>query len=453
MVAERLGGLPVTPIDYDGVPRVTYSDPEVASVGITSATAAERGIETTEFTYDLAGNGKSQILQTQGAAKVIATAGGGPVLGIHLVGARVGELIAEAPADLQLGGGAVRRRPAHPPAPDPVGGDRRGAPGAGRQAAALPPMTEPSPCRACVAASRAQCVPAERGKNQRRSRGKHVGLRIHATARRERHRGHSHPLAEAGGRARRGRRAAARGLHGQGRHRDPLAGVGHPARHHGRRGRDGRRGRRARRHRRGGLRRRRSAAGPQAEQPAAQEQPAPGGDGQPGAGPAGDGAQEYDASGYQQPYAEQPTQQAAGYEAPPAYTQPPPGAEAPQMPSFPPAQQTPTQQYPTMPGGEQQAPAAQAPPAPAPEAPAPQAPAPRAPEAQPQVPQQAAPQPPAAPRPAPQAPAQPADAAPRKLPPRHPTAWAPTWARAPTARTSRRWSASWPPSTASTWPP
>ncbi len=95
LVAERLAGLNVTPIDYDGVPRVTYSDPEVASVGITSATAAERGIETTEFTYDLAGNGKSQILQTQGAAKIVATAGGGPVLGVHLVGARVGELIAE----------------------------------------------------------------------------------------------------------------------------------------------------------------------------------------------------------------------------------------------------------------------------------------------------------------------------------------------------------------------
>ncbi len=101
LVAERLGGLDVTPIDYDGVPRITYSDPEVASVGITSATAAERGIETTEFTYNLGGNGKSVILQTQGAAKIIATAGGGPdgqpgpVLGVHLVGARVGELIAE----------------------------------------------------------------------------------------------------------------------------------------------------------------------------------------------------------------------------------------------------------------------------------------------------------------------------------------------------------------------
>ena len=99
LVAERVSGLPVTPIDYDGVPRITYSDPEVASVGITSATAAERGIETVEFTYNLGGNGKSVILQTQGAAKVIAARGDegkpGPVLGVHLVGARVGELIAE----------------------------------------------------------------------------------------------------------------------------------------------------------------------------------------------------------------------------------------------------------------------------------------------------------------------------------------------------------------------
>jgi dihydrolipoamide dehydrogenase len=96
MVAERIAGLHVVPVNYDGVPRITYSYPEVASVGITSATAAARGIEFTEFTYDLAGNGKSQILQTAGAAKVITTAGGGPVLGVHLVGARAGDLIAEA---------------------------------------------------------------------------------------------------------------------------------------------------------------------------------------------------------------------------------------------------------------------------------------------------------------------------------------------------------------------
>ena len=95
LVAERLAGLDVIPVDYDGVPRITYSHPEVASVGITSATAAARGIEFTEFTYDLAGNGKSQILMTSGAAKVIVAAGGGPTLGIHLVGAHAGDMIAE----------------------------------------------------------------------------------------------------------------------------------------------------------------------------------------------------------------------------------------------------------------------------------------------------------------------------------------------------------------------
>jgi dihydrolipoamide dehydrogenase len=98
LVAERLSGLDVRPIDYDGVPRITYSDPEVASVGITSAQAAERGIPLTEVNYPLGGNGRSVILQTQGQAKVIAETtpnGPGRVLGIHLVGSRVGELIAE----------------------------------------------------------------------------------------------------------------------------------------------------------------------------------------------------------------------------------------------------------------------------------------------------------------------------------------------------------------------
>ena len=95
LVAERLAGLAVTPILYDGVPRVTYSSPEVASVGLTTAQAVERGYEVVEATYDLAGNGKARILGTAGAVKVIA-AKDGPVLGVHMVGERVGELVAEA---------------------------------------------------------------------------------------------------------------------------------------------------------------------------------------------------------------------------------------------------------------------------------------------------------------------------------------------------------------------
>jgi dihydrolipoamide dehydrogenase len=95
LVAEREAGLPVTPIDYDGIPRITYSEPEVASVGITEPTARERyGDEVVTLTYDLAGNGKAQILKTAGAVKLVALKNG-PVLGIHMVGSRVGELLAE----------------------------------------------------------------------------------------------------------------------------------------------------------------------------------------------------------------------------------------------------------------------------------------------------------------------------------------------------------------------
>jgi dihydrolipoamide dehydrogenase len=97
LVAEQLGGLPVVPIDYLGVPRITYSQPEVASVGYTEAQAAEKfgadGIKT--VTYDLSGNGRSAILNTKGAVKLVAQKDG-PVLGVHIVGDRVGELIAEA---------------------------------------------------------------------------------------------------------------------------------------------------------------------------------------------------------------------------------------------------------------------------------------------------------------------------------------------------------------------
>jgi dihydrolipoamide dehydrogenase len=97
LVAEHIGGLSPRPIDYDGAPRIAYCDPEVASVGITEATAKERygDDKVRTITYDLAGNGKSQILKTQGAVKLVSVVDG-PVVGIHMVGARVGELLAEA---------------------------------------------------------------------------------------------------------------------------------------------------------------------------------------------------------------------------------------------------------------------------------------------------------------------------------------------------------------------
>ncbi|MEU7813675.1 dihydrolipoyl dehydrogenase [Pseudonocardia sp. NPDC049154] len=94
-VAEDIAGLDPAPIDEAGIPRVTYCEPEVASVGLTEAQAKDEFGEIETLTYDLGGNGKSQILQTSGAIKLVR-AKDGPVVGIHMVGARVGELIGEA---------------------------------------------------------------------------------------------------------------------------------------------------------------------------------------------------------------------------------------------------------------------------------------------------------------------------------------------------------------------
>ncbi|XVQ06797.1 dihydrolipoyl dehydrogenase [Spirillospora sp. CA-255316] len=96
LVAEAVAGLDPRPIDEAGIPRVTYSHPEVASVGLTEAAARQTyGPGVTTLTYDLAGNGKSQILKTAGAVKLVKSPDG-RVAGLHMVGDRVGELIGEA---------------------------------------------------------------------------------------------------------------------------------------------------------------------------------------------------------------------------------------------------------------------------------------------------------------------------------------------------------------------
>jgi dihydrolipoamide dehydrogenase len=94
-VAAAIAGLEPQAIDEAGIPRVTYSDPEVASVGLNEDRAREIHGEVETLTYDLGGNGKSQILKTQGFVKLVRKKDG-PVVGVHMVGARVGELIGEA---------------------------------------------------------------------------------------------------------------------------------------------------------------------------------------------------------------------------------------------------------------------------------------------------------------------------------------------------------------------
>jgi dihydrolipoamide dehydrogenase len=94
-VAEDIAGQNPQVIDEAGIPRVTYCDPEVASVGLTEAQAKERYGGAQTLVYDLGGNGKSQILKTSGGVKLVK-APDGPIVGVHMVGARVGELIGEA---------------------------------------------------------------------------------------------------------------------------------------------------------------------------------------------------------------------------------------------------------------------------------------------------------------------------------------------------------------------
>ena len=96
-VAEEIAGLNPIVIEDVNIPKVTYSDPEVASVGLSEAKAKEKYGEEKISTYDynLAGNGKSHIIGTSGNVKVVRV-NDGPVVGVHMIGARVGELIGEA---------------------------------------------------------------------------------------------------------------------------------------------------------------------------------------------------------------------------------------------------------------------------------------------------------------------------------------------------------------------
>lgn len=96
-VAEEIAGLnPVVVADVN-IPKVTYSHPEVASVGLTEARAVEQyGADAvSSYDYNLAGNGKSHIIGTSGSVKVVRVKDG-PVVGVHMIGDRVGELIGEA---------------------------------------------------------------------------------------------------------------------------------------------------------------------------------------------------------------------------------------------------------------------------------------------------------------------------------------------------------------------
>jgi len=96
VVAEKIAGLDPTPVDDVLVPKVTFCEPEIASVGLSEAKAAEiHGKENiTSAEFNVAGNAKSQILGTQGFVKLVSLKDG-PILGFHAIGARMGEQVGE----------------------------------------------------------------------------------------------------------------------------------------------------------------------------------------------------------------------------------------------------------------------------------------------------------------------------------------------------------------------
>jgi dihydrolipoamide dehydrogenase len=94
-VAERIAGNDVAELDYAGVPRVTFSSPEISSVGLTEAQARDRGHEVETEKFSMQGLGKANMLGESGLCKVVAEKDGA-VLGIHMIGPHVTDLIAEA---------------------------------------------------------------------------------------------------------------------------------------------------------------------------------------------------------------------------------------------------------------------------------------------------------------------------------------------------------------------
>ena len=116
-VAERIAGLPGH-VNYDAIPFVVYTDPEVAWVGQTEEQLKDSGVPYRAGKFPFMANGRAKALEsTEGFVKILAHAETDRVLGVHIVGFKAGELIAEATLGLELGASAediARTSHAHP---------------------------------------------------------------------------------------------------------------------------------------------------------------------------------------------------------------------------------------------------------------------------------------------------------------------------------------------------
>ncbi|OFW46410.1 MAG: dihydrolipoyl dehydrogenase [Acidobacteria bacterium RIFCSPLOWO2_12_FULL_67_14b] len=103
VLAERIAGQAVQPINYDHVPRCTYSDPEIGSVGLTEAQAREQGHDVRIGTFPFRALARARMAgETDGFVKIVAEKKYDEVLGVHIIGPRATELVAEAVMALRM---------------------------------------------------------------------------------------------------------------------------------------------------------------------------------------------------------------------------------------------------------------------------------------------------------------------------------------------------------------
>jgi dihydrolipoamide dehydrogenase len=125
LAAERIAGREVRPIDYDQVPACTYCDPEIGSVGLTEGEARARGLDVRVGTFPFGVLGRAKIAgETEGFVKIVAEKKYDEVLGVHMIGPRSTELVAEATLALRLEATVeelIRTVHAHPTMAEAVG--------------------------------------------------------------------------------------------------------------------------------------------------------------------------------------------------------------------------------------------------------------------------------------------------------------------------------------------
>jgi dihydrolipoamide dehydrogenase len=120
---ERMAGI-AGHVNYDAIPNVVYTHPELASVGMTEEATRAAGVEARIGRFPFIANGRAKTMgDTEGAVKVIADAATDRIVGVHIVGAAASDLIAEAAVAIELGASAediARSVHAHPTLPEAV---------------------------------------------------------------------------------------------------------------------------------------------------------------------------------------------------------------------------------------------------------------------------------------------------------------------------------------------